>query len=188
MKSNLKSNSKSISQSLSESNNNINSIERQLKFHEKMFDDIKFRFREMRYPLHTWKIRHFIGVYILSRFFLRPILYYPGIACFYYIQPGRRYHNFFQALPNIVPKVMSDRFWISGSGQGYMRSPFNNQRWKEACGDFAVFLSLTWPLWLWTRFYYSYFIIEYARYRVTIIPKMKDLNSTLQWRTSKVMT
>ena len=53
-----------------------------------------------------------------------------------------------------------------------MRFPFGGQRWREACGDFAVFLSLTWPLWLWTRLYYSYFTIEYCRWRIDVKPKM----------------
>ncbi len=53
-----------------------------------------------------------------------------------------------------------------------MRFPWGGYRWKEACGDWAVCLSLTWPLWLWTRLYYSYYIIEYCRWRVEIKPKL----------------
>ena len=64
-----------------------------------------------------------------------------------------------------------------GSAQGFMRFPFGGARWKEACGDWAVFLSLTWPLWLWTRFYYSYFIIEYCRWRIDIQPKLDPKES-----------
>ena len=58
-----------------------------------------------------------------------------------------------------------------------MRFPFGGERWKEACGDWAVFLSLTWPLWLWTRFYYSYYVIEYCRWRVDMKPKLDTKSS-----------
>eukprot|EP01084_Bolivina_argentea_P151278 264076_1 len=97
---------------------------------------------------------------------------------FYCLQPGRRLNRLFKVLPFKLPKLMAEPFWVSGSEHGFMRFPFGGWRWKEACGDWAVFLGLTWPLWLWTRFYYSYFIIEYCRWRIEIKPKL-DPNASV---------
>eukprot|EP00484_Ammonia_sp_Unknown_P020999 CAMPEP_0197033680 /NCGR_PEP_ID=MMETSP1384-20130603/12028_1 /TAXON_ID=29189 /ORGANISM="Ammonia sp." /LENGTH=106 /DNA_ID=CAMNT_0042463521 /DNA_START=19 /DNA_END=335 /DNA_ORIENTATION=+ len=63
---------------------------RALRPWELWMDDVKFKWREMRQPLTSWKMRHFLGLYALSRFVMRPILYFPGILCFYCLQPGRR--------------------------------------------------------------------------------------------------
>ena len=56
-------------------------------------DDIKFKWRETRQPLSTWKLRHFFGLYVLSRFVMRPVLYLPGIMSFYCLQP-KNYINY----------------------------------------------------------------------------------------------
>ena len=53
-----------------------------------------------------------------------------------------------------------------------MRLPFNSVRYREATADWAVFLSFTWPLWLWTRLYYGYYIIEWAAWRTQIDPTL----------------
>mmetsp|Transcript_14010 Transcript_14010/g.17252 ORF Transcript_14010/g.17252 Transcript_14010/m.17252 type:complete len:142 (-) Transcript_14010:67-492(-) len=134
----------------------------------------------MKYPLKKWKIRHYFGLYVLSRFVLKPVMYFPGILSFYYILPGRRFNNLWTKVPVILPKLMSPVFWKSGSHQGYMRLPINGERWKEACGDWAVFLMMTWPLWLWTRIYFGYFIIEYASYRIDINPDINNYSNIIR--------
>lgn len=77
-------------------------------------DDIKFKWREMRQPLSTWKLRHFLGLYVLSRFVMRPVLYFPGIMCFYCLQPGRRLNRLWRSVPFQLPKLMAEPFWLSG--------------------------------------------------------------------------
>ena len=87
---------------------------RKLHSWELWMDDIRFKAREMRQPLSTWKFRHFCGLYILSRFVMRPVLYFPGIISFYCIQPGRRFNRIWRSVPFKLPKLMAEPFWISG--------------------------------------------------------------------------
>ena len=87
---------------------------RKLKSWELWLDDIKFKAREMRQPLSSWRLRHFCALYALSRFVVRPVLYFPGIMSFYCLQPGRRLSRIWKSVPFKLPKLMAEPFWVSG--------------------------------------------------------------------------
>ena len=71
----------------------------------------------MRQPLNNWRLRHFFAIYCLSRFVLKPIMYFPGIFSFYCIQPGRRFNKFWNKIPVKLPKLMAGPFWKSGNNK-----------------------------------------------------------------------
>ena len=87
-----------------------------VRLHERVLDDLRYRWTQARQPLHKWKLRHWIALYCLQRFVLKPIMYAPGILAFYHLRIGRRMQPFIVAnfSKQFLPRVCAPGFWRSG--------------------------------------------------------------------------